>query len=293
MTSLLLALALAIPAAGLPASAPVEGAGASPTAALPVLPGPAASAVPPAASPALAPASPAAAPASPAAAPAAADRLPAALASVLEPSRPATGDAPPFLAPSTPALVSALPAASALAALAAVGLLLSRRRGAGARRIVQVLETASLGPKRQLVVARLGGEILLLGCSESGIALLSSQAAADVEEAAGALLPRAPAAVPGALEPAGQAGAAPAGRSPATAPADASRILAAFAPLAAVPEPRDGDAEAAPARITSLWDRLRGRARAPAPSFEALLQENAEDQELRRKLAQGLAGKVA
>ncbi|HTP51257.1 MAG TPA: flagellar biosynthetic protein FliO [Anaeromyxobacteraceae bacterium] len=82
-----------------------------------------------------------------------------------------------MLAPAMPSLVSALPAASALLALAAVALLLSRKKGGQGRRLVQVVETAHLGPKRQLVVARMGGQILLLGSSESGITLLSSRPA--------------------------------------------------------------------------------------------------------------------
>jgi hypothetical protein len=51
-------------------------------------------------------------------------------------------------------------------------------------------------------------------------------------------------------------------------------------------------------RLRSLLGRLRPRPAAAAPlaaelaGFEALLAESAEDQELRRKLAQGQAGSV-
>ena len=61
-----------------------------------------------------------------------------------------------------------------LLALAATAFLLARRRRLMPRR-VEILETTSLGPKRALVLARLNGEILLLGSSEAGIALLRSQ----------------------------------------------------------------------------------------------------------------------
>jgi flagellar biogenesis protein FliO len=45
-----------------------------------------------------------------------------------------------------------------------------KRRGIG--RHVSILETTSLGPKRALIVAKIGGETLLLGSSEAGITLI-------------------------------------------------------------------------------------------------------------------------
>jgi flagellar biogenesis protein FliO len=79
--------------------------------------------------------------------------------------------------PATPELASALPAIGVIAALAGIALYLSRRRPGSGRRLVQVLETASLGPRRQLVVVRLGDDVLLLGSSEAGVTLLSTQPA--------------------------------------------------------------------------------------------------------------------
>jgi flagellar biogenesis protein FliO len=181
------------------------------------------------------------------------------------PPSPAAGEGSGNLlaTPGTPPLVSALPAASGLAALAAVALLLSRRRPRSSR-IVQVIETASLGPKRQLVVARMGDQVLLLGSSESGIALLASRPA----------------------EPAVEGAAAPVAAAPAPTEAGGP------APQARAPE-RSAPA-GLPASVASLWERLRRhRAPEPAASFDALLQDTAEDQELRRKLARGLAARVA
>jgi len=66
-----------------------------------------------------------------------------------------------------------------LALLAVAALVMARRRRATPR-LVEILETASLGPKRALVVARLGEEILVIGSSEGGIALLSSRPAAGL-----------------------------------------------------------------------------------------------------------------
>lgn len=201
-------------------------------------------------------AAPAPAPAAPAieqAAPAAPDGTALAPAVALPPA--ASAPEPAALAPaSTPTLVSALPAASALAALAAVALLLSRRRGGLSRRLVQVVESASLGPKRQLLVARMGDQLLLLGSSEAGITLLSSRPAAELEASP---VPAGPPAPP-----------------ETDAPAPPSRPVAAVASL--IGRLRRGSAPPE-----------------PSPSFDAMLQETFDDLELRRKLARGIGGRVA
>jgi flagellar protein FliO/FliZ len=109
---------------------------------------------------------------------------------------PAATTATSISLPAHPAVLgSALPSlalpAFFLAALAVAAVVLGRRRRA-APRLVQVIEQTSLGPKRALVLARLGEELLLLGSSEAGIALLKAQPAP-----AEAGLPR-PAAAPAA-----------------------------------------------------------------------------------------------
>ena len=73
----------------------------------------------------------------------------------------------------------------ALLALAGAAFYFSRRRAAGNRRHIQILETASLGPKRALVVARVGDATMILGTSEAGITLLQSVPDADAAEADG------------------------------------------------------------------------------------------------------------
>ncbi len=60
-----------------------------------------------------------------------------------------------------------------IGALAVTALLLTRRRRRQGR-WVKVLETTSLGPRRSLVVAQLGGETVLLATSEAGITLLKA-----------------------------------------------------------------------------------------------------------------------
>lgn len=64
----------------------------------------------------------------------------------------------------------------ALVALAALAFALSRRKSTSTRNIT-VLERASLGPKRSIVVADVMGERLVLGVSEAGIAVLSTRPA--------------------------------------------------------------------------------------------------------------------
>src|SRR3569623_1917134 len=62
-----------------------------------------------------------------------------------------------------------------LAGLAVAAYVFARKkRGLGNTRRIQILETASLGQKRSLVIARVGDETLVLGASEAGITLLQS-----------------------------------------------------------------------------------------------------------------------
>ena len=169
---------------------------------------------------------------------------------------PARADAGPALhlaEASTPGLSSLALPGLALGGLGAAALLLSRRRRARAG-LVQVLETTALGATRSLVVARLGDELLLLGASEAGIALLRTQPAGELARAA-------------------------------------SDAVAAQLRPAPEPAPEPG----APGRgVMGLVGRLRAprNGAGQAMGFEALLAESAEDQELRRKLARGVAGSV-
>jgi len=62
-----------------------------------------------------------------------------------------------------------------LAVLAGVAFVLARRRRAQAS-LIEVMETASLGPRRQLIVARFQNELLVLGSTDGGISLLAVRA---------------------------------------------------------------------------------------------------------------------
>jgi flagellar biogenesis protein FliO len=117
------------------------------------------------------------------------DGLPAPASQSAAQPRAATSPAPPALRlPAGPGLGSLAVPAVVLAGLGAAAALLSRRRRAAPGRRVQVLETTALGPRRSLILARLGGELLLLGSSEAGISLLRAQPAGA--EAPDAELPR-------------------------------------------------------------------------------------------------------
>ena len=162
-----------------------------------------------------------------------------------------------------------------LAVLLLVGLgvaaaLLARRRATRVR-MIHIVETASIGPRRSLVVACIGGRTMVLGVSEAGVSLLDTQAGpvsapAVPEKAQSASLEEAALGLRGLLR--GQAESQP----------DASE---------------DAKHEG------SLLGRLFHRMPAPSessrrePAFDDLLSESLEDEDLRRKLSLGMAGRVA
>lgn len=120
-------------------------------------------------------------------------------------------------------------------ALLGLGALYARRRRTRTGRLIQVLEVANIGPKRSLILARLGNQTLLLGASESGLQTLSCQPLSE-------------------------------------------EMLAV--------------ADAQAARDNGNRRGTEGTDSKKTPPFESLLGEVTEDQELRRKLALGLAGKI-
>jgi flagellar biogenesis protein FliO len=61
----------------------------------------------------------------------------------------------------------------ALSAMGIAGYLLWRRRRDQQFGMIRILETASLGPKRALIVAEIDGEKMILGTSEAGISVLT------------------------------------------------------------------------------------------------------------------------
>jgi flagellar biogenesis protein FliO len=151
----------------------------------------------------------------------------------------------------------------ALVAVAGGVLALTRRR---ARRqgLIQILETAAIGPKRALLVARVNGQMMVLGASEAGIALLAPLQGASAPPVA-----------------------AVTESSPALSGGPDELALAKAAEAAPEPEGEIG--------MLSRLFRLRPQQSSArdAAAFRELLDESYEDQELREKLAQGLSGKVS
>jgi flagellar biogenesis protein FliO len=148
------------------------------------------------------------------------------------------------------------------AALALFALLLRRRPES--ERLLKILETQSLGGRRALILAQLGNEALLLSSSEAGVTLLAARPAPQQRPA-----------------PAQQRAPERAeGRAPAPSPANArpSFARALLERLVPAREPQLATAGAPVARPTS---------------FGALLEETADDQELRRKLVAGRRGRVS
>jgi flagellar protein FliO/FliZ len=229
-----------------PAAAAVQtaGAAAAQAAAVPSV----AAAAAPAAAPALT-----ALPAAIAAAPAAIAAAPTLAAPALQAAA-ALGSGASALPASSATFTSILWLLAIPAALALLALLLRRRPEQ--ERLLQILETQSLGGRRALILAQLGNEALLLSSSEAGVTLLAARPAPQPRPAAAA-----------------QAS------SKAAAEARRSFGRALLERLIPSREPSFGPAPAANAPATS--------------SFGALLEETADDQELRRKLTQGRRGRVA
>jgi flagellar biogenesis protein FliO len=173
-------------------------------------------------------------------------------------------------------------ASTAIAAVLLIGLgiaafTLAKRRG-GRGRMIRILETASIGPRRSLVVASIQGRTMVLGVSEAGVSLLDAPAGVGSEVVDHSDKPST-----GALEEA----------------ALGLRQLVFGKPQAAEAPIEQGRSQG------SLLGRLFGRNRPVATdgsglpvddtgrAFDELLSESLEDQELRRKLSLGQTGRVA
>ena len=167
----------------------------------------------------------------------------------------------PYPAPASSFSGGSIAAGLLLAALAAAALVLARRRR-NLPRLVEIVESAGLGPKRSLVVVRLGDELLVLGSSEGGITLLATRPAGSLTSTA--TQPLSPTLSPLSR---GEGGVSSTANATSTSPLAGAAL--------------------------GLIDRLKRWPRPEAvPSFDAALAESDEDLDLRRKLAAGRAGNV-
>jgi flagellar protein FliO/FliZ len=175
---------------------------------------------------------------------------------------------PPVLSPALPPAPVALTAPAAekkgpslilpgllLIGIAGAALYFTRRK---ARRsgLIEILESASLGPKRSLIIARVNGEMMILGSSEAGITFLGAPRGEKAQAMAG-----------GSME------VAPMADEEETALDEGGLLARLFGKRQPVVEEEEPQMD---------WK-----------DFDDLLAESREDQDLRRKLAAGLGTKVS
>ena len=174
-------------------------------------------------------------------------------------------------AKSSSSVVSTVLAVLLLAGLGVAAALLARRRATRVR-LIRIVETVSIGPRRSLVVACIGGRTMVLGVSEAGVSLLDAQAG--------------PIGIPFTLE-----------KTQSAALEEAALGLGGLAQGCS--EARGDDTPEDAKHEGSLLSRLFHQVRPPTSvdrreqEFNELLSESLEDQNLRRRLSMGEAGRVA
>jgi len=190
--------------------------------------------------------------------------------------------------PGTTGGASLLFAVLVIGGLGAAAYFFSRRRNHGGR-MIKILETASIGPKRSLVVANIGGRTLILGVSEAGVTLLDTTAVAPVPA-------RLPAVEP---EPSLAENSVP----------DSERMLALRNKLMAaltggqgsrkiaetedIPSPGEPVEKSEQGILGRIFAKSSSEAARREHDFKDILEDSYEDQELRRRLAMGVGGRVA
>ncbi len=159
-----------------------------------------------------------------------------------------------------------------LGALGVVGLKFTRKRRALGRH-VRIVETTSLGPKRSLIVAKVGNETLLLGSSEAGIALIQVRPnePADEDE----------------FEPA----------EPLTKVEKGAPETLWVDSISHVVSHKDDVAEAGQVKLLSRLFRKRRQDIPEAWPFAnvldaSLMEDSMEDRDLREKLAMGMEARI-
>ena len=190
--------------------------------------------------------------------------------------------------PGTTGGASLLFAVLVIGGLGAAAYFFSRRRNHGGR-MIKILETASIGPKRSLVVATIGGRTLILGVSEAGVTLLDSTAVAVAPARLQAVEP----------EPSQAEQAVP----------DSERMLALRNKLMAaltggqgsrkiaetedIPSPGEPMEKSEQGILGRIFAKSSSEAARREHEFKDILEDSYEDQELRRRLAMGVGGRVA
>lgn len=175
-----------------------------------------------------------------------------------------------------------------LAGLGIIAFLLARRRTANGR-IIHILETASIGAKRSLVVAKISGRTMVLGVSEAGVTLLDSTCDPVKETDHAEINERDATFVDDEL---------PLGRLAALR----AKLVSAITGRKGTPAEdfMDNEVEALEPENKSeggvlerLFSRHQEEKDEPETRFQDVLDDSYEDQQLRQKLASGMGGRVA
>jgi flagellar biogenesis protein FliO len=191
---------------------------------------------------------------------------------------------------------------AALLLLAGAAFYLHRRRKQQQAGLIRILETASLGPKRTLVVAEVDGEKMILGTSEAGISVLTpaGRAASPWGEQTMSSRVHLPAdMLTGQTMVQGHPALAMATTSTAI-PAYAAATAMAHAPkTVAEPEIHIETDENEGGLLSRLFRRNAATIESDEglgnmeEEFRDLLQDSIEDEELRRRLQAGLGGRTS
>ena len=208
-----------------------------------------------------------------------------------EPIKPASTSTPAIaggVAPSKGNHFSSLPTMVMVGLMLVGGYFLWRRKKHQRTSMIRILETASLGPKRALVIAEVNGERMILGTSEAGITMLT-----PMSMSAGGF----PAETTGVAHrpaPSLAATLAAAATAPAATANSATMASDELPEEDIVPQP-----EGEGGLLAKLFKRRRAIEAADddgpstmADDFRDLLDDSLEDEELRRRLQAGLGGRT-
>jgi flagellar protein FliO/FliZ len=162
----------------------------------------------------------------------------------------------------------------------AAAMVFAKKKQIATPKMLEIVETHAVGGRRQIIVARIAGETVILGSSEAGLTLLLARPGETVAQ----------------LQATQNFAAAPAQKPAAKAEEKASSWLGKLR-LAKAPEP-ELSFEDLLAQDAAL--RAQGKGQPIQMAEPALLRqpldplaESAEDTELRRKLAAGRSGRIA
>lgn len=174
-----------------------------------------------------------------------------------------------------------------LAGLGVVAFVLARRRGTSGR-MIHIVETASIGPKRSLVVANVSGRTMVLGVSEAGVTLLDT-ISHPVSEAQTEFNKK---------EVSSQEDTLPMSRLSSLkdkllAGITGHKKMSALDRMDDENQPAQEEEKTESGLLGRLFSHRQNEQEEVVPTFQDVLDDSYEDQQLRQKLAAGVGGRVA